>query len=65
VRAYQKAADEWPWVGAIFLFNLDFSSVPWYDSHEIMRWYAILNPDRSPRPAYTQLKMMVWGKETQ
>jgi WD40 repeat protein len=63
VRAHQKAADEWPWMGAIFLFNLDFSSVPWYDSHEIMRWYAILNPDRSPRPAYTQLKMMVWEKE--
>jgi Tol biopolymer transport system component len=64
VRAYQKASEEWPWMEAVFLFNLDFSSVPWYDSREIMRWYAILNPDRSPRPAYTQLKMMAWGRET-
>jgi hypothetical protein len=55
-RAYQKVRTEWPWVAAMFLFNLDFSSVPWYPAAEPMRWYAILNPDRSPRPAYTNLK---------
>jgi WD40 repeat protein len=56
VRAYQKTRTEWPWVHAVFLFNLDFSSVPWYTAAEPMRWYAILNPDRTPRPAYTDLK---------
>lgn len=56
VRAYQKARDEWPWVQALFLFNLDFSTVPWYSAAEPMRWYAILNPDRTPRPAYTNIK---------
>jgi hypothetical protein len=58
-RAYQKVRGEWPWVEAMFLFNLDFSSVPWYPAAEPMRWYAILNPDRSPRPAYTNIKHQI------
>ncbi len=61
VRAFRKAEAEWPWMGAIFVFNLDFSSVPWYEAREIMRYYAVLNPDRSPRPAYTQLRMLARG----
>ncbi|UCC86365.1 MAG: PD40 domain-containing protein [Anaerolineales bacterium] len=56
VRAYQKIRAEWPWVQALFLFNLDFSSAPWYPAAEPMRWYSILNPDRTPRPAYTDIK---------
>jgi WD40 repeat protein len=55
-RAYQKTREEWPWVEALFLFNLDFSIAPWYPAAEPMRWYAILNPDRTPRPAYTNIK---------
>jgi Tol biopolymer transport system component len=55
-RAYQKVQAEWPWAQTMFLFNLDFSSVPWYPAAEPMRWYAILNPDRTPRPAYSNLK---------
>lgn len=55
VRAYHKTRAEWPWVRALFVFNLDFGSVPWYPAAEPMRWYAILNPDRTPRPAYSQL----------
>ena len=59
VRAYRKVRDEWPWVRALFWFNLDFSSVAWYPAAEPMRWYAILNPDRTPRPAYTELKYQI------
>lgn len=55
-RAYLKTRAEWPWVGALFLFNLDFGSVPWYTAAEPMRWYAVLNPDRTPRDAYTNIK---------
>lgn len=47
---------EWPWAEAAFLFNLDFSVVPWYPAGEQMRWYALLNPDRSPRPAYSAIR---------
>jgi hypothetical protein len=61
-RAFQKAEKEWSWMGAIFVFNLDFSSVPWYEAREIMRYYAVLNPDRSPRLAYTRLRMLARGE---
>ena len=54
--AYEKIETDWPWVDAAFLFNLDFSTAPWYPAAEQMRWYAILNPDRTPRPAYTALR---------
>ncbi|RME49474.1 MAG: hypothetical protein D6796_04885 [Caldilineae bacterium] len=61
-RAYQKIRTEWPWVEAAYLFNLDFSLAPWYTSAEQMRWYAILNPDRTPRPAYTALRRYRTGE---
>jgi Tol biopolymer transport system component len=63
VRAYQKVRADWPWVQAMFLFNLDFSGVPWYPAAEPMRWYAILNPDRTPRPAYTNIKSRIADSE--
>jgi hypothetical protein len=56
VEAYQKIEQEWPFVHAAFLFNLDFSTVAWYPADEPMRWYAILNPNGTPRLAYTALR---------
>jgi len=58
-EAMAKIERDWPFVKAVFLFNLDFSTVPWYPAAEPMRWYAILNPDRTPRPAYTELRHMM------
>jgi WD40 repeat protein len=58
-RAYTKTKRDWPFIKALFLFNLDFSTVSWYPAAEPMRWYAILNPDRTPRPAYTALRQMM------
>ncbi|MCB9099600.1 MAG: PD40 domain-containing protein [Anaerolineales bacterium] len=55
--AFDKLETNWPFVQAVFLFNLDFSTVAWYPASEPMRWYAILNPDRTPRPAYTELRL--------
>lgn len=55
-ETYVDVPRRWPFVNAIFLFNLDFSTVSWYPAPEPMRWYAILNPDRTPRPAYTKLR---------
>lgn len=57
-RAYGKIRTEMPWISAAFLFNLDFSAAPWYTADNPMRWYAILNPDRTPRPAMTQLTIL-------
>jgi hypothetical protein len=58
-KAYAKVQAEWPFIQALFLFNLDFSTVPWYPAAEPMRWYSILNPDRTPRPAYMELRQMM------
>jgi GH35 family endo-1,4-beta-xylanase len=58
-QAYTKVRQEWPYVEGMFLFNLDFSTVSWYPAAETMRWYAILNPDRTPRPAYTMLRQLM------
>jgi len=57
-RAFLYACRHWPWMGLMFVSNLDFSTAPWYKECEPMRWYSILNPDGSPRLAYTYLKEM-------
>ena len=64
-RAHQKVRIEWPWVRGLFVFNLDFAGVPWYTASEPMRWYAILNPDRTPRPAYTSIKSQMTNDKSQ
>jgi hypothetical protein len=49
-----------PWVGAVFIWNLNFA-VTWGEAgnplHE-QAAFGILNPDWSPRPAYTALQNM-------
>ncbi|HEY0068618.1 MAG TPA: hypothetical protein VGE04_01470 [Chloroflexia bacterium] len=54
VRAMQYARKFYPWMGVMFIWNLNFSTFQeWYTgpSH-----YSILNPDWSPRPAYYVIK---------
>jgi hypothetical protein len=58
VDAYRHARDEWPWMGAMLLFNLDFSTVGYYPPAEQMRWYAVVNGDGTPRPAFDALRGM-------
>ncbi len=62
-ETYANMKQKWPFVDAIFLFNLDFSAVPWYTASEPMRWYAILNPDRTPRPAYIMLRQTMHSQQ--
>jgi len=59
-RAYAYAQRHWPWMEAMFLWNLDYSRYsPGTDlacqNCESMGWYSILNPDGSPRLAYKWL----------
>ncbi|NPV09120.1 MAG: cellulase family glycosylhydrolase [Anaerolineae bacterium] len=51
-----QGAQTWPWLQAVFAFNLDFSTVPWYEAAQPMRWYALLEADGSPRLAFTRLR---------
>lgn len=55
-RAMQMARFDYaPWVGAMFVWNLNFS-VTAADKLNETASFAVLNPDWSPRPAYTKLQ---------
>ncbi|MBI2941953.1 MAG: hypothetical protein HYY04_16105 [Chloroflexi bacterium] len=58
VRAYRYADQHWPWMRVMLVFNLDFSTVYWYPPAEHMRFFAILNDDGSPRPAFKALRSL-------
>ncbi len=56
VRAFQWAKNNWPWIGVMAVWNLNFATiVPPTD--EKFGW-SILRSDWSPRPAYTALQNM-------
>ncbi|HSD82632.1 MAG TPA: hypothetical protein VLG46_02170 [Anaerolineae bacterium] len=57
VGAFRYARVHWPWLQAMFVFNLDFSSAPWYDECEQMRYYSV-----NRQPTYDALLSMskVW-----
>lgn len=56
VRAYKYAYANWtPWIGLMSLIYI--SDPEWKQSNE-QYWWAITNPDGSPRPAYNALKAM-------
>lgn len=57
-RAFAYADAHWPWMQVMFVSNLDFSKMPWYDTCDPLRWFAVLQPDGSPRPAYAALQAM-------
>lgn len=58
VGAYRYASASWPWLSGMVAFNLDFDTVPWIPNTLGAYWFALLNPDRTPRPAYTAIKAM-------
>jgi hypothetical protein len=49
--AFQYAAMHYPWLEAMFVFNLNFNTAPWYPECEQMRFYAVAG-----RPAETALR---------
>jgi len=51
VRAFRYAEANWPWMGPMFVFNLDFGTVGWYEYCDPIRWYSVLyreNPKSDP-----------------
>ena len=61
VRAFQMGRrDYYPWVGAMFLWQLNYA-VPWkYQGNELHEQasFGVLNGDWSPRPAYYAIQAM-------
>ncbi len=67
VAAYAYAERNWLWMGPMFLFNLDFGAVFWYDRCDPVRWYSVkyredpCDPGNSPvlkRSAFEALRDM-------
>lgn len=60
VRAFAYADANWPWVGPMFLWNLDWNLYqPDYEtpcSH--LRWYGILDTAGNPLPVYNAVARM-------
>jgi hypothetical protein len=57
VRAFRYARANWPWIGGLMLSNLDASTSPYHTgAQDGMPWFAILNKDYSPRPAWKAFK---------
>ena len=57
VGSYKYARANWPWMTGMLLSNLDASTSPYHtDAHNGMPWFAILNKDHSPRPAWKAFK---------
>jgi hypothetical protein len=53
VGAFQYADAHWPWMGPMFIFNLNFNAPGWYPLCEQMRYYAV-----EGRPAEAALAAM-------
>jgi len=59
VRSYQYAQKHWPWMRGMLLSNLDASTSPYHQGPEDgLPWFAILNADYSPRPAWSAFRDM-------
>jgi hypothetical protein len=64
VRAHRWARSYWPWMGAMFIFNFDFSEAPWYDRCHPFRFWSLKDRPaqaamaafvQSPPPTYTPI----------
>jgi len=54
IQAFTFARTNWtPWIGVMSLWTL---CDPTWDENREEYWWAIANPDGSPRPAYTRVK---------
>ncbi|MEX2425958.1 MAG: hypothetical protein WD401_04255, partial [Thermomicrobiaceae bacterium] len=56
VSAFDVAREQMPWVTAMFVWNLNFSTIT-TEEDEKYPW-SVINSDWSPRPAYTALQEM-------
>ena len=60
VRAF-RMGDERPWVGPMFLWNLNLATI--WGPDDPVSAYSLLRPDRSYRPAYIALRVAEPGPE--
>jgi hypothetical protein len=63
VGAYRYADAYWPWMGGMFVFNLNFNAAPWYPECEQMRYYSVQGkPAESALAAMPKSKASLTGQ---
>jgi hypothetical protein len=58
VRAFCYAQANWPWMQAMFVWNMDYNLASWNEFCEPLGWFAILNHDQTPKRAYLDLAQL-------
>jgi hypothetical protein len=56
VLAYQRAQEEWPWVGVINLWYFKRASDDWLAERRPDAYFQMLEPDFTPLPIYDSMK---------
>jgi hypothetical protein len=56
VQALRMAATQYPWLLGATVFNLDFAANTALPKTSERTWFSLLNPDRSPRPAFLKIQ---------
>jgi hypothetical protein len=58
VRAFEIGRTEWPWMGVMIMWNLNYQTVPGIGADDEKYAWGVLRPDFTSRPAYEALKNM-------
>ena len=58
VRAFAIGKNEWPWMGVMMLWNLNYQAIPGIAASDEKYSWGVLRPDFSSRPAYEAIKNM-------
>jgi hypothetical protein len=58
VRAFQIGKNEWPWMGVMVLWNLNYASIPGIDNGNEKYGWSVLGTGFANRPAYDAIKNM-------
>jgi polysaccharide biosynthesis protein PslG len=58
VRAFQIGKNEWPWMGVMFLWNLNYAAIPGISPEDEKYGWSILGPGFTNLPAFEAVKAM-------
>jgi len=58
VRAFKIGKDQWPWMGVMFLWNLNYATIPGIAPSDEKYAWSVLGPGFANRPAFEAIKNM-------
>jgi len=58
VRAFQIGKNEWPWMGVMFLWNLNYAAAPGIPASDEKYGWSVLGPGFTNFPAFDAIKNM-------